>query len=254
MPEYKALALYAAGQLPFLHAPMPCWVPLAQRTPSERESRPITFVGTRDEIRERLFAEVIQRGLAVELRGTGWASPTATPAPAPLRAGNPIELVRRQLAFARQHGWTALWRKHTLGRPAVPTMDFAPYAKPAPVGDEYWTALRECAVCLGVNRYPSWRFPPDHPDTYSRLRDIEAPMAGACYLTEWTEGLDQLYELDREIETYRDAAELVEKSRALIGDAPRRRRMRETAQARALTDHAIAATIQRIAARLNLSA
>lgn len=103
-----------------------------------------------------------------------------------------------------------------------------------------------------MNRYPSWRFPPEQPDTYSRLRDIEAPMAGACYLTEWTQGLDQLYELGREIETYRDAAELVEKSRALAGDPPRRKRMREAAQRRALNDHAIAETIRRVAARLNL--
>ena len=210
VPEFKALALYRDAGLAYLHAPMACWVPPAQRRPVERETLPVTFVGTRDEQRERLFADAIRRGLAVDLRGPGWESAATAPAPPPRRARNPLELARRQIEFARQHGLAALVRKHTAGlRPAPPLdFDFAPFAKPAQFGEAYWPVLRECSVCLGVNRYPSLRFPLDRPDTYSRLRDIEAPMAGACYLTEWTEGLDQLYEPGCEIETYRDAAEL----------------------------------------------
>jgi hypothetical protein len=252
VPEFKALALYREAGLPSLHAPMACWVPPAHRRPVERETLPVTFVGTRDEQRERLFADAIQLGLAVELRGTGWGSAAARPAPPP-RSGNALELARRQIAFARQHGFPALVRKHMSGLlPARPVdFDFARVAKAAPDGEAYWSVLRESSVCLGVNRYPSLRFPLDRPDTYSRLRDIEAPMAGACYLTEWTEGLDQLYDLGREIETYRDAAELVEKSSALGADAPRRARLRAAGQERALRDHSIARTLERIAEQLN---
>ena len=36
-------------------------------------------------------------------------------------------------------------------------------------------------------------------------------MLGACYLTEWTEGLEHMYELGKEIETYRTAEELTSK-------------------------------------------
>jgi spore maturation protein CgeB len=104
-----------------------------------------------------------------------------------------------------------------------------------------------------VNRYPSLRFPPDRPDTYSRLRDIEAPMAGACYLTEWTEGLDRLYDLGTEIDTYRDAAELVAKVASLSADPARRCRLRAAAQRRALSDHSISRTLARIAERLCLT-
>ena len=80
----------------------------------------------------------------------------------------------------------------------------------------------EDAITLGVNRYPSFRFPATRPDTYSRLRDIEAPMLGACYLTEWTEGLDQLYDLELEIATYRSAEDMVEKLAELGADPARR--------------------------------
>lgn len=253
VPEYRAVPLYASAGLAWLHAPMPCWVPPALRTMDARETLPVTFVGTRDEQREALFAAAIQLGLVADLRGAGWESAGAVPAPPPPRARNPLALARRQLDFARQHGWRALARKQGRVLCPVPPLEFnfAPYAKPTPLDDDYWTVLRECTICLGVNRYPSLRFPPDRPDSYSRLRDIEAPMAGACYLTEWTEGLDQLYEPGTEIETYRSAAELVAKVQALAGDAPRRRQLRAAGQRRALGEHSIAQTIRRIAERLN---
>lgn len=249
VPEHKALPLYTRDRLPVLHAPMACWVPPAQRVPVTHESLPVTFIGTRDEQRERLFAAAFTLGLSAELRGPGWDSAASIPVHAPPRARHPLTLLARQYAFARQHGPLALVRKHvrSLFPPAPLPFDFTPYARPAQFGDAYWPALREASVCLGVNRYPSLRFPLDEPDTYSRLRDIEAPMAGACYLTEWTEGLDQLYELGTEIETYRTASELVDKSRALAHDAPRRAKLRQAGQRRALADHTIARTLDSIA-------
>ena len=252
VPEHKAVPLYLRDRLPVLQAPMACWVPPAHRAPVTHETLPVTFVGTRDEQRERLFAEAITLGLRVDLRGPGWESAATTPAPPPPRATNPVELLRRQLAFGRQHGAAALFRKHThaLFPPRPLVFDFAPHARPAQFGDAYWAALRASTVCLGVNRYPSLRFPPDRPDTYSRLRDIEAPMAGACYLTEWTEGLDLLYEPGIEIETYRDAAELVAKAGALAADAPRRARLRAAGQRRAQAEHTIPRTLEAIARRV----
>ncbi len=252
VPEHGALQLYARDHLPTLHAPMACWVPPAQRTPVDHETLPVTFVGTRDEQRERLFADAFALGLNAELRGPGWESAATAPAPPPPRAKIPTELLRRQFAFFQQHGPLAFARKtlHAFRPPAPLTFDFAPHARSAQFGDAYWPLLREATVCLGVNRYPSLRFPLDRPDTYSRLRDLEAPMAGACYLTEWAPGLDTLYELGVEIETYRDATELVEKSRALAADAPRRARLRAAGQRRALADHTVARTIDLIARRL----
>lgn len=254
VPESKALPLYRRDHLPFIHAPMACWVPRAQRTPVEREDLPVTFVGTRDALREELFAEAITLGLRVVLRGTGWQHSDGGAAPPPVRVTSPFKLLHRQLAFARQHGWPALTRKLTgmLRERAPVAFDFAAHTQPAPAGDSYWTALRESVVCLGVNRYPSFRVSAGPPDTYSRLRDIEAPMAGACYLTEWTEGLDQLYDLGIEIEAYRDPGELAEKASALAADAPRRKKLRTAGQRRALRDHSIPRTLDRIVAQLGL--
>lgn len=248
VPEWKAVKMYQQAQLPHVHLPMPCWVPQQYRTPPARETLPVTFVGTRDEQRQVLFAAAINAGLKVTLRGTGWIPSASAPCPPPT-SRNPLELAARQVDFARRNGWSALWRRHMEQRPTIP-LDFAQHADAAPAGDAYWDALRESTVCLGVSRYPSFRFPFTAPDTYSRLRDIEAPMVGACYLTEWTEGLDELYELGAEIEVYRSATELAEKAQILSGDPKRRARMRHRAQSRALERHSIARSIETIATRL----
>ena len=76
-------------------------------------------------------------------------------------------------------------------------------------------------------------------------------MLGACYLTEWTEGLAHLYELGDEIESYRTADELREKLALLRRDSAKRQRMRRLAQRRALDRHSVAATLHRLTAALN---
>jgi spore maturation protein CgeB len=78
-------------------------------------------------------------------------------------------------------------------------------------------------------------------------------MVGAAYLTEAAPGLDELYEIGREIETYRDASELAEKAAALGRDAARRQSLRERGQQRALADHTIGRTLSRITELLGIA-
>ncbi len=253
VPEAAALDLYRRAGLPFVHAPMACWVAPQWRVPPADGSLPPTFVGTRDEQRERLFARAFKLGLNMDLRGVGWAGEAAPWADPP--SGRGLRLLAHQWEYAGRHGVSALARKFAqrLLPPEPVVWDFASRARGPATGEDYWNVLRECRVCIGVNRYPSPRRPVDRPDRYSRLRDIEAPMAGAAYLTESAPGLEGLYEIGREIEVYRDASELAAKVAALEGDAPRRRKLRELGQRRALAEHGIAHTIRRIAERIGIA-
>jgi spore maturation protein CgeB len=79
-------------------------------------------------------------------------------------------------------------------------------------------------------------------------------MLGACYMTEWTAGLGELYELGEEVESYRTSEELLFKLGELAKDSVRRKLMRQRAQRRALTDHTAARSLLRIGARLGLKA
>jgi spore maturation protein CgeB len=101
---------------------------------------------------------------------------------------------------------------------------------------------------------PTARASNHRPLAYSRLRDIEAPMLGACYLTEWTEGLDSLFQLGEEIETYRTAEELALKLAELRKAPTRRLSLRRRGQLRALNEHSVRRSIERISQRLGLRA
>ena len=77
-------------------------------------------------------------------------------------------------------------------------------------------------------------------------------MLGACYLTEWAPGLDQLYELEQEVAIYRDAPELAAQIARLLADPAQRRQMRAAAQRRALQTHTIGPTLEKISSALGL--
>nr|WP_199141654.1 glycosyltransferase [Pedobacter sp. ASV12] len=118
--------------------------------------------------------------------------------------------------------------------------------------DSYIKITKESMVTLGVSRYPSFRHSLTKPDTYSRLRDIEAPMLGACYLTEYTAGLEELYDLGSEIETYSNVEEMAQKIEKLQKDKQLRLQLRNMGQKRALSEHSIANSLAKIKLQLNI--
>lgn len=253
VPEIKACAMYASAGLTFVHAPMPAWIPVELRSWRHQETFGPTFVGSRDVQREWLFAQALQCGGEIELRGAGWnGDARSSPATGPSRSLSAV--VEGQLGLVRRDGFRS-WLRRLGGhlRSRVPDTVFREHVRPKPGPDEYPVVLQRSVVALGVNRYPSFRHPFKRPDTYSRLRDIEAPMLGACYLTEWTDGLDQLYQPGIEIEVYSDAEELVGKIEALRRDPRKRHALRQRGQKRALSEHTVGRSVARIAAELGLA-
>jgi hypothetical protein len=253
VPEQAALEMYHKACRPYLNAPMPCWVSPRWRTPPAVESLPATFVGTRDELRERLFSRAYELGLEMDIRGRGWdgdADPGENPP-----SGRGWGLLFNQWDYAKRHGISALARKYArkVMPPQKVAFNFAAKARGLCFGDEYWQVLRESRVSIGVNRVANPRRSLESPDCYSRLRDLEAPMVGAAYLTEFAPGLENLYDIGREIEAYHGPEELASKTAELEKDEPRRRRLRELGQRRALGEHTISKTMGKIAERLGIT-
>jgi hypothetical protein len=251
VPEAKALRLYREAGLPHLHAPMPCWIEPRHRHADHPEEFGPTFIGSHDGLRAELLGTALAEGASLTVRGAGWTGGEC-PAPPPAAMGLG-RLLSNQAVFIAKHGilsWLRKTSRRLAPSPPPPPIPDSAIAAPPAFGYDYVRVTQRASVIIGVNRYPSFRFPLGRPDTYSRLRDIEAPMMGACYLTEWTDGLDQLYAPGEEIETYRTADELVAKLHLLQSDPDRRRRLRVSAQRRALHDHTIGRSITRIAERL----
>ena len=254
VPEFTAIKMYQRARLNYVHAPMPTWVPAGQRTCEHPENYGVSFIGSSDSQREVLFAQAINLGAPLEIRGAGWTRDDAMRSPQKREGKGLWRTAVNQASFLQQHGIQPWFRKVLFKfRPQIPDNTFDGYIRKRPNALEYIEITQQSKITLGVNRYPSYRYPFSKPDTYSRLRDLEAPMMGACYLTEWAEGLDQLYELGDEIEAYRTAEEMVEKIHRLEADFDKRQRMRRQGQKRALADHTIAKSIDKISAALGLS-
>jgi hypothetical protein len=253
VPEYEALPMYRRAGLPYIHSAMPCWVPEKLRTPPLHETEPATFIGSGDILRRNLIGQAMLAGADLAVRGPGWRQSASPDAPLAPGSKGP-NILMNQIALVGQHGFGALAAK--LVNAAMPlTCPEIPAARIAdPVfGDEYFRVTREASVTVGVNRVPVTRRPLRSPLSYSRLRDIEAPMLGACYLTEHTAGIEHLYDTGKEIETYHSAAELADKLKQLLADAPKRKRLRLAGQRRALSEHTVAAGLGKICSRLGIS-
>lgn len=255
VPEYEALPMYRSTGLPHMHAPMPCWIPQHLRKNPERDTEPPTFIGSADTLRKSLLGSVLASGARLYVRGPGWGDSPVQSRCAGCWFERSGSILSNQITLLKQHGPGALVAKAVdalfpLSSPAIPPER----VKPAVFGEEYFRVTREANVTVGVNRVAATHRSLHWPLSYSRLRDIEAPMLGACYLTEWTEGLEFLYELGREIDCYRSAAELTEKLSQLSANPEHRRELRRCGQRRALSEHSIPASLHKVTKALGLEA
>jgi spore maturation protein CgeB len=73
--------------------------------------------------------------------------------------------------------------------------------------------------------------------THLRLREFEAPMSGALYLTEAQPELAEYFEPDKEVLTYSDRDELLEKARYYLAHQEHAERVRRAALIRSRREH-----------------
>jgi len=254
VPEFEALSLYRAAGLPHIHAPMACWVPPNLRSVPAEGAEPPTFIGSVDSLRVDLLGRALRSDANFIVRGAGWKTDTDEP-PRPAKPWRVGELLTNQRDTLRRSGVVAVLRKledrlRPLPQGSMPPSNIGDAPRDS---DAYFRLIRQAQVTIGVNRVPTPRASNRRPLAYSRLRDIEAPMLGACYLSEWTEGLARLYELGVEIEAYRTAEELADNLRELSKSPARRAELRVRGQRRALREHTIERSLAQITVRLGLT-
>jgi hypothetical protein len=251
VPEYEALAMYRRARLPHIHAPMPCWVPQHHRSVALEEKGSAVFIGSADLLRRSLLGEAMELGAEFTVYGRGWSdNGSGYSGMGPERSGG---VLRNQYLHFRRHGLPGLASKLCdKAWPPIPRNMPASRRGKSISAEDYVRLTRESPIVLGVSRVPSALRPLRYPMKYSRLRDIEAPMLGACYLTEHTEGVAALYEVGKEIETYNSADELAYKLKDLLGDPKKRANLRSAGQKKALREHSIAASLSKISERLGI--
>lgn len=244
VPEKDACALYQKRKAPFIYLPMAA-NPEFYRTEPGVEIPQVTFVGGADHLRVRLMADALAGGLPLKVYGRGWvghedgpSSNHAPQAPRPGFFGRRRVSLNQHMERVRVYGITGELRhlgSRGTGRELLEGFQDAFY--PPVSHPELLRLGANSSIFLGINRCPSPGYPLDRPLVYSRLRDIEGPMMGACLLTEHCSDVAELYEIGSEVAVYRTSDELVAEAQRLMRDAPSRKRLRERGHAAALARH-----------------
>jgi spore maturation protein CgeB len=87
-----------------------------------------------------------------------------------------------------------------------------------------------------------------------RLRDFEAPMCQACYLTGESDEIHEFYDIGTEIDTYSEEAELIDKTKFYLANTGIAERMRKAGYQRALKDHTWRRRFEQLLGEANLKA
>ncbi|MGE5179076.1 MAG: glycosyltransferase [Bacteroidota bacterium] len=234
VPEQAALADYErAGATP-LFFPMAA-NPDVYRPLDVPRRYEATFAGQRYADRAGNLLALRQGGVDAHVFGQGWSpdGPPAgqgmTPAPPerpPLERA--IELMREGRNPLRAARDRAEWRRLATRHES---------ALHPPVSDaEYVALFSQSAISLGFlvlgDTHRTKR-----PLRQVRLREFEAPMAGAFYLTEYLDEIGLHYEIGREVVCFRSREELVERCRWYLRHDEERLQIARAGHERARRDH-----------------
>ncbi|HLM01757.1 MAG TPA: glycosyltransferase, partial [Pyrinomonadaceae bacterium] len=132
---------------------------------------------------------------------------------------NALPLVRR----------VARWKPSAIAEQEIDAR-IARRTRPPVFGVKMFQLLRDSRVVLNTHIDVS-------PLSASNMRLFEATGAGTCLLTDWKENLAQLFEPDKEVLTYRSAAECIEKIRYVLAREDERRAIAAAGQRRTLREH-----------------
>ncbi|MFT3867818.1 MAG: glycosyltransferase [Nibricoccus sp.] len=222
--ESEAKERYRSLGVPFLRAPYavnPNALPDASCITSEHS---LLFVGSAN--RNRLRTATILRIMGVDLQVRGWGWPEALAA-APHRVAKEPNLARR---MAR--GIVRSFLATRIG-------DY--------LDDEtLLTELRQSAVVLGLNQGGA----EPNACSYLKLRDLEFPGMGCCYLTQYHRDLAEIFELGKDILTFRSAWEASRLAKDLARHPAECRAIGHRARARILGEHTWSARLAQLEAHL----
>jgi spore maturation protein CgeB len=226
----------------------PVWVQMAADPEIYRPATNVTrqpkacFIGQRYADRDRLAASLIRAGVPVDLYGSGWGgqSNRGCTAAAPSGAGSwssywgAIWLNLRKLGFLG--GLARTWSQWCYRRT---TRSLAPVLAAADRGraQDIAETLSAYEVTLNFSNVWSDGRPGSALVPHVRLRDFEGPMCRTCFLTAQSDEIEEFYEVGAEIDTYRTAEELIDKTRFYLSHPAAAERLRAAGHARARRDH-----------------
>jgi hypothetical protein len=235
----------------------PDWYGAGSTSSDSGPAHNICFVGSFNPYRRALLAACVDRGFTPTVYGRGWTST----APSPYQFDWDVYKI---LHDVRYYAWPRFRaegidsvigplkkkcaRAHTFEDLQGP--EFLP-----PCADEALPQIfRSSNINLGLSDtgwHAGVQVVPSK-NLQCRLRDFEVPMSGGFYLVQEAPGHADYYKIGEEIDTWRDAGELVDKLSYYSKNPAVAVRMREAGKKRALNSHTWRHRFDRLFERLGL--
>jgi spore maturation protein CgeB len=205
------------------------------------------FVGLRYADRDRWMAALVRANVPVEIYGPGWGndpqpevtSVNTSASPSTSHAKNDLAEIRRNFSkHGLVGGLARTWRQYNYRQQ---TRRLFPLFQPMAKGPVPFTRICEVfsshEVILNFSNVWSDGRPGSNLIPHVRLRDFEAPMCRTCFLTGYTDEITEFYAVGKEIDTYNNPEELVDKVRFYLSHAQAAEQLREKGYQRARRDH-----------------
>lgn len=144
-----------------------------------------------------------------------------------------MRAVRVQERASRNFRWVRMIER-IASTPRLPVnRALSGYLYPPVYGLDFYQVMRDSLVSINIHADSS-------PDYASNMRLYEATGVGSCLVTDWKSNLVSLFEIDKEVVTYRNGAEAAEKVRWLLDHPKERLEIARQGQQRTLRDYTFA--------------
>jgi spore maturation protein CgeB len=228
------------------------------------------FVGQRYADRDRWTAALVNAKVPLEIYGSGWVKEEAAIVSKPTKAERASQYLGRSQNSAgntstylqvitnnlhKQGIWGGLVRTWQQIQYSRETQKLLPLFSSLAKG---YASQPICSVFAAyeviLNFSNVWADGRTGSDLipHVRLRDFEAPMCRTCYLTGYTEEITEFYEIGKEIDTYCNPDELVDKTKFYLNHPSEAEKLREAGYQRALRDHTWKRRFEQLFQEINL--
>jgi hypothetical protein len=228
-PERAAVERYRALGRPWVCRPYALDPAALPEAGCERAEHALGFVGAPTGNRVLQLAGLRLYGCRAAVRGEGWQ-----------RAAVAVDVAARPArGDLRLRGRL---RERILSRALRPLVGGGPLADA-----ELPRFLSRCRVVLGLNEGRDQR---GVYRSYLKLRDVEFPGYGCCYLTQHNEDVEHAFDVGREVLTFRSLGEAASLVRRSAREPAAARAMGQAARRRVLAEHTWAARLPELARAL----
>lgn len=215
------------------------------------------FVGQRYADREDWLSALLDANLPIDIYGSGWskAQKNVTEVPTPEQTPSRSYLGRSSVRLGSISAYTGVVRKNIKDSGLVGGIirsgsqfrkksssnavrsNLGVHAKGNLPQEKVCETYTSYGVVLNLSNVWADGRPGSPLIPHVRLRDFEAPMCGAFYMTGFTDEIAECYKIDSEIVTYASIAEFVEKVKFYLKNKESAERIAASGYRRALSDH-----------------